>query len=1701
MLLGDDSLTEGPDPAQLPAASRPARFEDKLKSMDNAARLQFVVDVLSYASVNGFLPYRLQATCVENDVRNKLKRVYPYLEHATPIEYLRGLVKSCRRLDLTDRPSDALASVAAIPPLHPRDDPAIVLIKVTTFFSDVNNMLLPYTDADVAADAVRVLTTLVDKFPQQWREHLRRDLNLDSPNVIVQTTQPIKDLQRVVQDDIARLIQSRGVNDAIYGLSSSLSSDRRRTGTGASTPTSTPTPTFSYASNAFCTTCKRRGHTADVCRGPSRGTTSDGSTSGHAGGSSSPGAPSKPRCTTPGHEHMAHTTDQCGEQPCRLHNGHHKVRECAKGGGVKPPSGHACTAGPGHEDHWRNACLALKSKTPSLAPPPAKSGGAPTRTGSVKSVAKPSVSSADGAAAADDVPRHGRSLPFFCYNVTGKFSFDSGADGNIMSQRFYDAIDPTLRPPLSPAADMRLGDGETPFHIVGTCRLPFRVYFQRGDGAREERQLDVDFNVASKLGGDDVLIGYPLLNPHAKEQLFMQLFADKTVNFFSPHTATPAAPPTPSPTAGLSVRRLAAGPLQHALSIAKLAAPSLLSSKPDGHAATPSPTPSAAASAAPSSAGRSRKRNSGGLPSPFVPKVRALLTIATIATLAAMGPLSPADPTAEDLRAAVTDRPEAPSFRDKAAAVLAKHAKVFGSTPAPYSELTLPPFDLELREPGVLPHEVSHPIPIRHDARDQMKAQLDEWATLGIIEWVADSERAHGFIFPVKKSNGKIRITANTVHVNAATKPQYTAGHIMPPNMHDLAHSFRGKDIYFKFDFREGFTILPLGEQASQLLTFCTHWGKIRYRRGCYGPSSIPLHFHKVVREHIVRPSVNGRYGDTPHRDLSDAIAAEQWVDDILAGATLTEDNVDTIVEWLDRFLSLVSAAGGRLNLTKCALGTRTGEMVGLLIDGDSVRIDPSRVSDLLNLPAPSSLDSLRSALGVAGFYRWAVPPDVFQPRWALLQELNRPTVRMKTDWTPAHDAAWRELKEAIVAAAPLALPDFTRDIYLKTDANLHNGYGVILTQFDPITGVPRPIAFKSVGWTDTQLRNWSANVKEAYALRQGLCEFAHKFAPGVRIIIESDHKNHLNMTSSPDHRVQRWCLDIAEFPHAVYYIPGAVNAADHPSRLATPTPAYPTSVLHHALPRVASRATASPDAAEPATADDDALESDVIPSHDITDPVVYDIISAQLKAPATEREAWKTEPYTTTTFNGTDVVRFDGRLLVPRGAVDIKNRLLDTVHDYTLHRGTRATLHALRNNLHVHWVGIDNDVANYVKSCPLCQINKSPHQPSNAGKLHPTLPRAPNDTWYVDYKGPLPSGGSLFVLVDGFTRFTSIDAIKSATGTESVRLLETYALQFGYPRTLRCDNGSHFACKAVRKWCNDHNVSFVVGVPHHPQGQGIVETRMRPIADMLKLLLFRTGNLKPSVSVSDAAKRIAFTINTTVCAPLGMTPYRARYGVEARTGLSAKTDTFLRQLGYTDEEWDNGIAAFHAHLSALHDAVRTGSAVSQLATKLAYDASHTEASFSVGDYVLVHFPSRPHKFETFFRGPYKVGAIERDDIYVCEKLLDPTTTYRAHVSRLRPFDMSRSSEETEARRQLAEGYELVKDVTSHRETDDEGLELEVVWANGVTAWAPASDLVKNRHAKDYASKNGLKLKAVTKRSSKRAASAAASAAIASTSA
>ena len=151
-------------------------------------------------------------------------------------------------------------------------------------------------------------------------------------------------------------------------------------------------------------------------------------------------------------------------------------------------------------------------------------------------------------------------------------------------------------------------------------------------------------------------------------------------------------------------------------------------------------------------------------------------------------------------------------------------------------------------------------------------------------------------------------------------------------------------------------------------------------------------------------------------------------------------------------------------------------------------------------------------------------------------------------------------------------------------------------------------------------------------------------------------------------------------------------------------------------------------------------------------------------------------------------------------------------------------------------------------------------------------------DLWGMDFMGPFPpSFRYLYILltVDYVSKW--VEAIPTHTNDASVvaKFLRSHIFtQFGTPRALIRDGGTHFCNTMVDKVLKKYGVRHRTSLAYHPQANGQAEVSNREI----KSILEKTVNCSRknwSKTIEDAL----WAYKTTFKIPLGMSPFRIVYG------------------------------------------------------------------------------------------------------------------------------------------------------------------------------------------------------------------------------
>lgn len=200
---------------------------------------------------------------------------------------------------------------------------------------------------------------------------------------------------------------------------------------------------------------------------------------------------------------------------------------------------------------------------------------------------------------------------------------------------------------------------------------------------------------------------------------------------------------------------------------------------------------------------------------------------------------------------------------------------------------------------------------------------------------------------------------------------------------------------------------------------------------------------------------------------------------------------------------------------------------------------DPAKVSAVAKWPQPTSVKQLRGFLGLAGYYRKFIRNFgvISKPLTNLLRK------NVLYIWTSIEEQAFQTLKHALVQAPVLALPYFTKEFVLETDASAV-GVGAVLMQ----QGHPLAFFSKALGPRNQTLSTYD---KECLAIILAIDKWK-SYLQHNPFVIHTDKKSLVQLGDHKfnTHIQQKAFFKLMGLQYKIFYKPGITNkAADALSR------------------------------------------------------------------------------------------------------------------------------------------------------------------------------------------------------------------------------------------------------------------------------------------------------------------------------------------------------------------------------------------------------------------------------------------------------------------------------------------------------------------------------------------------------------------------
>lgn len=737
------------------------------------------------------------------------------------------------------------------------------------------------------------------------------------------------------------------------------------------------------------------------------------------------------------------------------------------------------------------------------------------------------------------------------------------------------------------------------------------------------------------------------------------------------------------------------------------------------------------------------------------------------------------------------------------------------------------------------------------------------------------------------------------------------------PLIEDHLDTLRNKKYFSLLDLKSGFHHVKMAEDSIKFTSFVTPLGQFEYLRMPFGLKNAP--------------SVFQRYINKIFKDLITSGELLIYIDDLLI-ATETKDEHFKV---LKKVLEVVSENNLQLRLDKCMFLYEKIKYLGYEISANGIGPNCDGLKAVENFPIPANQKKLHSFLGLCSYFR------KFIQDFSLLAKPLYDLIKKDAQFVFGEKQLeiFMQLKEKLLNAPLLSIYNPNADTELHCDAS-SLGFGAVLLQRQDDKQL-HPIFFFSKRSTDQESRYHSYEL-ETLAIIYALRRF-RIYLTGIRFKIVTDCRS---LTQTLDRkilnpRISRWALELQDFDYVIEHRDG--KRMGHVDAL---------SRCHNIL-------IVEPESFEHALA-----------SSQQKDPTIKSLV-AMLE---------KRESPTYELINGLVYRKINKKVFFYVPSMMERN-VIQTHHENLCHLGVEKCFDFLRKT---YWFpSMKNKIKQYIANCLKC-VHFSPTSGKKEAVLH-NIPKGdkPFETLHIDHYGPLPTSVTnkkkhIFVIVDGFSKYTKLYAVKSTTTKEVVQCLESYFSFYSKPSRIISDRGSCFTADDFSKFCEKYSIQHIKVATSSPQSNGQVERVNRCLTPMLS----KESELDPGDWIK-YLKKVEFALNNTENKSTGISPSMLLFGVAQKGFINDNIKEYL------DE---NIIEQEPRNLEELRKTASEKTVQSQTQNKIYFDKRHKKPiQYKIGDHVLiknvVNTPGINKKFLAKYKGPYEVVKILPNDRYLIKDL------------------------------------------------------------------------------------------------------------------
>ncbi|MBW0567954.1 hypothetical protein O181_107669 [Austropuccinia psidii MF-1] len=401
---------------------------------------------------------------------------------------------------------------------------------------------------------------------------------------------------------------------------------------------------------------------------------------------------------------------------------------------------------------------------------------------------------------------------------------------------------------------------------------------------------------------------------------------------------------------------------------------------------------------------------------------------------------------------------------------------------------------------------------------ETLQAYISENVEKGFIRLSSSSTVAP--VLFVKKNDGGLHLCVDYLKLNAVTRKNR---YLVPP-MDQLLTIFNSSTIFSKIALCGAYHLLRIKEGDEHSTSFRTKYGSDEYFVMPFGLTNAPASFQNFVND------IFAEFLD---------IFVVVYLDDIMVFSSSKNEHVKHAASVLQilRENDLFAKA------SKCVFHASSVEYLGYVVSSNGLKMDSSKVQQILNWPQPKNIKDPQSFLGFANFYH------CFIKNYS--KKITSLTSLLKKDspfiFNEEALSQFQILKEAFTTAPILSNFNPSLPNIVETDGSDY-ALGAVLSQVND--SGKHPIACDSRKLLPAEL-NYEIHDKELFGIVWALeCWRAFLFSISNSFEVLTDHSSLQYFISSKvlTRPQARWAEFLSEFYFTITYRPG--NLATLPDAL-----------------------------------------------------------------------------------------------------------------------------------------------------------------------------------------------------------------------------------------------------------------------------------------------------------------------------------------------------------------------------------------------------------------------------------------------------------------------------------------------------------------------------------------------------------------------